>query len=88
MTADRAYRLGYDCGYHGPNLTNTSYLIFDTEENTREWERGKVDGRAIRDAEIDATSAFVVSVIDLLQDKEAPLPPNTFAKPDENGGSV
>lgn len=51
MTTERAYRLGYDCGLNGPNLTNCSHLIFSTPENTREWERGKKEGEEIKKAE-------------------------------------
>ena len=38
---DYAYRMGYDCGLNGANMTNCSASIFGTPENTREWERGK-----------------------------------------------
>lgn len=51
MTTDRAYRLGYDCDLNGPNLTNSSYLIFSVPENTREWERGKKEAEEIKKAE-------------------------------------
>ena len=51
MTKDRAYRLGYDCGYNGPNLTNSSYTIFSAPENTKEWERGKKEGEEVKKSE-------------------------------------
>lgn len=50
MTTDRAYRLGYDCGYNGSTLTNCSFSIFSTSENTKEWERGKKEGEESKKA--------------------------------------
>ncbi len=41
---DYAYRMGYDCGLNGSNLTNCAFTIFSSPENTKEWERGKKDG--------------------------------------------
>ena len=38
-----AYRMGFDCGKNGANLSNCFFGIFDTEEHTKEWERGKAD---------------------------------------------
>lgn len=43
-----SYRMGYDCGKHGPNETNCHFGIFGTKENTRAWERGKADAEAGR----------------------------------------
>lgn len=48
MTPQKAYKLGYDCGYNGSNLTNCNFLIFSTPENTKEWERGKKDGEQVK----------------------------------------
>lgn len=58
MTKDRAYRLGYDCGYNGPSLTNSSYLIFSTPENTKEWERGKRESEQVKKAETKKMNLF------------------------------
>lgn len=44
MTKDKAYRLGFDCGLKGSNLTNSHFSIFATRELTDEWERGKKAG--------------------------------------------
>lgn len=49
-STDYAYKMGYDCGANGPNLTNCGFAIFSTSENTREWERGKRDADAIKGA--------------------------------------
>ena len=38
-----AYRMGFDCGRNGPNTENCHFLIFSTQQNTKEWERGKED---------------------------------------------
>jgi len=38
-----AYKMGYDCGLNGSNLTNCAFNIFSSTENTKEWERGKKD---------------------------------------------
>jgi len=43
-----AYRMGYDCGINGSNLTNCHFGIFSTPENTKAWERGKKDGEKIK----------------------------------------
>jgi hypothetical protein len=43
-----AYKMGYDCGLHGSNLTNCSFRIFSTKENTKEWERGKKEAERIK----------------------------------------
>lgn len=48
MNTERAYQFGYDCGLNGATLTNSSFGIFSTPENTREWERGKREGEAIK----------------------------------------
>lgn len=44
-----AYQMGYDCGLNGSNLTNCSFAIFSTPENTKEWERGKKDAELSKD---------------------------------------
>lgn len=50
MNTERAYQFGYDCGLNGATLTNSAFGIFSTPENTREWERGKREGEAIKNS--------------------------------------
>ena len=38
-----AYRRGWECGEHGPDMFNCHFSIFATKENTKAWERGKRD---------------------------------------------
>ena len=38
-----AYKMGFDCGKNGANTTNCNFSIFNSEDNTKEWERGKTD---------------------------------------------
>lgn len=44
-----AYKMGYDCGMNGSNLTNSNFAIFSTPENTKEWERGKKEAEIIKE---------------------------------------
>lgn len=39
-----AYKRGFDCGINGANDWNCNFKIFNTPENTKEWERGKKNG--------------------------------------------
>jgi ribosome modulation factor len=48
MTEERAYRLGYDCGMNGANLTNCNFSIFQLPYWTAAWERGKADGEKVK----------------------------------------
>ena len=41
---EHAYKMGYDCGKDGPNMTNSDFRLFATQELTYEWERGKKQG--------------------------------------------
>lgn len=49
MTKEKAYKLGFDCGLNGSNLTNCDFRIFSTPEFTKEWERGKLDGENVKE---------------------------------------
>ena len=42
--ADLSYceKMGYDCGKHGPSMTNCNFRIFRTFEGKEAWERGKL----------------------------------------------
>ena len=43
-TTDIAERLGFDCGYNGPDESNCHFTLFATPELTAAWERGKKRG--------------------------------------------
>ena len=49
-----AYKMGYDCGLNGSTLTNCAFGIFSSQENTKEWERGKKDAEKIKAAQAQA----------------------------------
>ncbi len=40
-----AYKMGYDCGLNGADEENCHFAIFSSPENTKEWERGKIDSK-------------------------------------------
>jgi hypothetical protein len=40
---EECYRMGFDCGAHGPDVTNCHFRFFCDAEHTAEWERGKAD---------------------------------------------
>ncbi len=42
------YDMGFDCGKYGPNARNCHFSLFSSLENTKEWERGKADGKRQR----------------------------------------
>ena len=43
-----AYKLGFDCGIHGPTTTNCHFSLFKDRASTDEWERGKAAGQAAK----------------------------------------
>lgn len=43
-----AYRMGLDCALNGATMTNCSFAIFATPDNTKEWERGKRVGEQLK----------------------------------------
>lgn len=44
MKNKTAYDFGYDCGYNGPNETNSHFSIFSNQQSTDDWTQGKLDG--------------------------------------------
>ncbi len=42
------YWNGYDAGLNGSNEINSHFSIFSTPENTKEWERGKIEGESLK----------------------------------------
>ena len=47
VSAEEAYRRGFDCAIHGANEQNCHFSTFATPELTAEWERGKRDATAM-----------------------------------------
>ena len=45
-----SYKMGYDCGKNGSNEINCHYTLFATPGSTAEWERGKADAEAGKNA--------------------------------------
>jgi len=41
---EHAYKMGMDCAINGANDENCHFSVFSTPENTKAWERGKIDG--------------------------------------------
>lgn len=42
------WKAGYEAGYYGPNMVNSNFRLFGSEEATKEWEEGNRAGKEQR----------------------------------------